>query len=186
MPATIRAIGVWDTVGSLGIPVEDPTDRKRVDVFAFADTRLSTSVERGIQALAIDEQRDDFQPTLWDPRDGVEQRWFCGAHADVGGGYPSQEFSGVSLDWMIGRLRDAGLVVSTQYAETGQFPFGPFHTPYLQDPFNLRPHSPRDIPEGTLFHPSVQSRLDGQTSYAPANLSSYLTGRKLRADLVAE
>ena len=165
--APICAIGVWDTVGSLGIPIDDSSHDGRIDVFEFADTALSPAVARGFHALAIDEQRGDFEPTLWDPRDGIDQRWFCGAHADVGGGYPSQEFCSISLDWMVGRMRDAGVLMSSQYAVPGPFPFGPFHTPYQEDPFNLRPHGPRAIPAGALFHPSVQARLEGYPNYAP-------------------
>ncbi len=182
--APIAAIGVWDTVGSLGIPLENPADRQRIDVFAFADTQLSAKVERGFHAIAIDEQRGDFEPTFWDARDGVEQRWFCGAHADVGGGYPSLEFCGVSLDWMLDRLGTSGLVVSSQYAPTAALPFGPFHTPYAEAPFNVRPHRPRVIPPGALFHPSVQARLEGYAAYAPPNLAALMSDRRLPVDSV--
>ena len=182
--APIQAIGVWDTVGSLGIPVYDSVDQQRIDVFAFADTALSTAVVNGYHALAIDEQRQDFQPTLWDARDSVEQRWFCGAHADVGGGYPSLDYCSVSLDWMVDRMRDAGVAMSSTYAMPGPFPFGPFHTPYLDSPFDSRPHSPRAIAPGSLFHPSVQARLAGDPSYTPSNLMPLLAGGMLPGDEV--
>ncbi len=183
VPAPIAAIGVWDTVGSLGVPV-DEADHDRVDVFEFADRALSPSVASGYHALAIDEQRGDFEPTLWDARDGVCQRWFCGAHADVGGGYPSLEFCSVSLDWMVDKLSGEGVLMSSQFAVPGPFPFGPFHTPYKENPFDLRPHAPRPIPEDGLFHPSVQARLAGYPDYAPDNLAAFLDGRALRPGLV--
>jgi hypothetical protein len=186
VPVKITAIGVWDTVGALGIPVEDLADSQRVDVFAFADTALSPLVENGFHAIAIDEQREDFEPTLWDARDGIVQRWFSGAHADVGGGYPSLEFSSVSLDWMIARLRGAGVLFSGQYSLPGPFPYGPFHTPYTQAPFDIRPHGLRGIPEDAIFHPSVQARLTGYADYAPGNVVPWLTGRALPPEMVAE
>jgi uncharacterized protein (DUF2235 family) len=184
--APIASIGVWDTVGALGIPLDDPRDAQRVDVFAFADTALSPQVERGFHALAIDEQRQDFAPTPWDPREGVEQRWFSGAHADVGGGYPSLEFCGVSLDWMVERMRSAGLLFSPQYATSAVTTFGPCHTPHEQVPFKLRPRAVRAIPDGSFFHPSVQARLAGFAAYAPDNLDPFLEGRALRAEVVVD
>ena len=153
----IEAIAVWDTVGALGVPVYDLADASKVDIFEFADKALSAKVRSGFHALAIDEQRSDFEPTLWDARDGIHQRWFCGAHADVGGGYPTQKLSMFSLDWMIGRLRDSGVAISPQYKPADKFTFGPIHTPYEDPPFKLRPHAPRQFPKDALFHPSVQS-----------------------------
>jgi Uncharacterized alpha/beta hydrolase domain (DUF2235) len=85
--APIEAVAVWDTVGSLGIPLY--SDRLvRLDVFRFADAKSSANVKQGRHTIAVDEQRADFTPTLWDDREGVVQVLFPGAHADVGGGYP--------------------------------------------------------------------------------------------------
>lgn len=96
----IKMVAVWDTVGSLGIPFGNlpGLSRRR---FRFHHTRLSNLFEHAYHALAIDEHRADFAPTTWtnfipkvpDPpqpyarrKPIVEQRWFVGAHADVGGG----------------------------------------------------------------------------------------------------
>ncbi|MGX2009469.1 phospholipase effector Tle1 domain-containing protein, partial [Enterobacter asburiae] len=81
-------IGVWETVGALGIPddmalanlLDDPKK------YAFHDTSLSPIVEHARHALALDEQRQSFIPTLWDnvaDNPKVKQRWFAGVHADV-------------------------------------------------------------------------------------------------------
>ncbi|MDM0074009.1 DUF2235 domain-containing protein [Variovorax sp. J2P1-59] len=181
----IEAIGVWDTVGALGVPVYDLADASKVDIFEFADKALSAKVRSGFHALAMDEQRSDFEPTLWDDRDGVHQRWFCGAHADVGGGYPTQELSTFSLDWMIGRLRDSGVAISPQYKAADSFTFGPIHTPYEDPPFKLRPHAPRQYPGDALFHPSVQIYLSGFAGYQPVGLGPLLTGRQLDPSVVS-
>jgi uncharacterized protein (DUF2235 family) len=99
----IHFIGVWDTVGSLGIPDTAawfPYARSR---YQFHDTELSKIVKYAYQALALDEHRADFQPTVWTRNPytvkpgetltskkaeqiEIEQRWFIGAHSDVGGG----------------------------------------------------------------------------------------------------
>ncbi|WGS46262.1 DUF2235 domain-containing protein [Burkholderia sp. JSH-S8] len=110
----ICTVGVWDTVGALGIPdikKEDGT-MERLDAFKFADNTLSDRVANGFQAFAIDEQRVDFTPSIWAPRDGVIQVLFPGAHADVGGGYVSGE-SGLpygALLWMSYRLTSVGVL----------------------------------------------------------------------------
>jgi len=181
----IEAIGVWDTVGALGVPTYSLADASKVDIFEFADRALSAHVKSGFHALAIDEQRSDFEPTLWDDRDGVQQRWFTGAHADVGGGYPTQDLSSVSLDWMISHLRDSGVAISPQYRPAGDPVFGPIHTPYRDPPFDLRPHAPRQYPKNALFHPSVQLYLTQLAAYQPPDsLAPWLTGRQLKPEAV--
>ena len=99
----IHFIGVWDTVGSLGIPDTAswfPFARVR---YQFHDTELSKIVKYAYQALALDEHRGDFKPALWTRNPStvkpgesmtskkreqreIEQRWFIGSHSDVGGG----------------------------------------------------------------------------------------------------
>src|SRR6185295_346112 len=100
-----------DTVGSLGIPAYAADTR--FDVYRFTDTALSTRVELGFHAMAIDELRRDFPVTRWDARDGIEQVWFAGAHADVGGGYLPVEsrLSDIGLSWMMKKLADRSKVL---------------------------------------------------------------------------
>ena len=118
----ITAIGVWDTVGALGIPyiVERDKSPVRLDVFQFCDTALNAKVGIGLHAVAVDEQRVDFTPTLWNARDGVVQVLFPGAHTDVGGGNPLAE-SGLSdgpLTWMAQQLASAGVLFAALPAAT--------------------------------------------------------------------
>lgn len=125
----ITFLGVFDTVGALGVPgFERETPR-------FHDVQLSDQVLCARHALAIDEPRMKFAPTLWeaapeadpvvteDPR--VKQVWFEGVHSDVGGGYPEGEtgLSDTALLWMVKEAHDAGLVFDTDllgvYLKTG-------------------------------------------------------------------
>ena len=177
----IAAIGVWDTVGSLGIPLYglDKMSIEKIDLFQFADTVLSRQVAAGLQALALDEQRVDFQPTLWADRNGIQQRWFCGAHGDVGGGYPKQDLSMCTLDWMIGHLKESGAVMAPAWQASVAFDFGPIHTPYQQPPFNALAHAPRKLPADALFHPSVPAYLKQFPDYTPAALTGVIVGRQL-------
>ena len=110
----IKFLGVWDTVGALGIPLS-ALQWLNAKQYAFHDTELSSIVENAAHAVAIDEHRVDYQVALWSPikKDGqnVEQRWFIGAHADVGGGYEARLLSDVTLRWMLGKAQEAGLAL---------------------------------------------------------------------------
>ena len=109
----IRFIGVWDTVGALGIPLRGMRWLTR-GKYQFHDTELSRSVRHACHALAIDERRSPFKPTLWQfkPKKNqtVEQVWFPGVHTNIGGGYPDRSLSDITLEWMIGKSKSAGLV----------------------------------------------------------------------------
>ena len=81
---TIEAVAVWDTVGALGIPKYD--GEKNADLFRFADTILSPKVRNGLHAVAIDEQRANFTPTLWNADARIQQVLFPGGDAPPSGG----------------------------------------------------------------------------------------------------
>lgn len=123
----VKMIGVWDTVGALGIPVGLFTGINRRD-YGFLHTRLSNIFERTYQALAVDENRKEYDATLWTrfvpkvpnrparpsqttphAEQIVEQRWFVGAHSNVGGGYPSDPLALLSLEWMRAKAEAANL-----------------------------------------------------------------------------
>ncbi len=110
----ISCLGVWDTVGALGVPLNS-FDWFNARRYQFHDTELSGIVRNAFHAVAVDEHRASYMPTLWAPREKPDQRmeqvWFCGAHADVGGGYHRAELSDVSLLWMTERLKECGLAV---------------------------------------------------------------------------
>jgi uncharacterized protein (DUF2235 family) len=111
----IEFIGVWDTVGALGIPGLDGRFRllKGLD-WQFHDVGLSKRVKKAFHALAIHEHREEFVPTLWEKKPGapaaqvLEQVWFSGVHSDVGGGYPQTGLSDVTLRWMLDKAAQEG------------------------------------------------------------------------------
>jgi uncharacterized protein (DUF2235 family) len=112
----IEFIGVWDTVGSLGVPLL----RFGLSRAKFHDTDLSRYVRHACHAIAIDERRRFFKPTLWtQTAEGagsgqrLVQRWFPGVHRDVGGGEMERGLSDVTLDWMIGEAKLSGLAFQT-------------------------------------------------------------------------
>jgi hypothetical protein len=114
----VHFIGVWDTVGALGIP--DP-QRWLAPIFssrryAFNDIRLNPYIRHARHAVAMDERRGPFAPTLWEeieprpldaPERDVKEVWFPGSHMDVGGGHRETGLSDGALQWMINEAQQA-------------------------------------------------------------------------------
>ncbi|OBZ65657.1 hypothetical protein A0H81_14340 [Grifola frondosa] len=103
----IKVVGCWDTVGSMGGPEYSAAKH----AFAFYDPRLLGGIEHAFHALALDEIRYAFTPTLWYLPEGaeedinLEQCWFPGVHTNVGGGYSDQHLADLTLAWMVDRCR---------------------------------------------------------------------------------
>ncbi len=119
IPFDIAYLGVWDTVGALGVPglfTEAPLVRRR---HAFHDTALTPMVRAARHAVAIDERRRPFAPTLWSNLEALNagredrpyrQEWFPGDHGAVGGGGEDVAFASPSLLWLMEGARAQGLV----------------------------------------------------------------------------
>jgi len=168
----IKAVAVWDTVGSLGIPVY--AGAGRVDVFRFTNSVLSDKVEYGFHAMAINERREDFPVAKWQERKNVEQVWMMGAHADVGGGYPVKEstLSNIGLSWMMSKLAGVGTIFGEELrysldpSELAASIQIPFHTPWEQSPFNAFGKQDRQPEITDVFHETVLKRLQAGGGYA--------------------
>lgn len=160
----IKAVGVWDTVGSLGLP-DGLSQDKDIDVFGYADPQLPAKIQNGIHAISLDEQRVMFQPILWDKDDRVTQMLFPGAHADVGGGYPECGLSDFALSWMTGELQNLGLLIKDIPADPSAYvphpnPADTAHQPWLSIFWRALPFEPRDFKGRTdiLISPSITLR----------------------------
>lgn len=178
--AKITMVGVWETVGALGIPsVLGGVDPLK---YGFLDTSLHSNVLNAYHAISIDEKRSEFPPTLWtsQPASGqtIEQVWFSGVHSDVGGGEPSDgagttSLSDIALAWMINRGAQLGL----QFAPETQasYPF-PLDAKYALDKIHTS-WTPlwgfpkhRSIDKGALLANSVAILSQEQNSWRPPNL----------------
>jgi uncharacterized protein (DUF2235 family) len=191
----IRFIGVWDTVGALGVPLSGMGRFNRR--WQFHDTDLSTTVDAAFQALAVDEKRRPFEPTLWQKQadagdQRLEQVWFAGVHSDVGGGYPEGGLADVALTWMVSRAEscglefrpDAFLPVAPPGARDDVIvvdpdPRGKLHESrtglYLLTPPLHRPIGKKE--QGHEFaSSSVVERHDQDATYRPEGLVEYLKG----------
>jgi uncharacterized protein (DUF2235 family) len=176
---SVYAVGVWDTVGALGVPVvtDKNGNEQRVDEFKFVDNVLSQKVKYGLQAIAIDEQRVDFTPSIWADRNGVVQVLFPGAHADVGGGYESAQ-SGLSdgaLTWMVRQLSSLEVLL-TQMPAGSPDATSIGHEPWVDAPYLA---CLRNFPPGLRLSQQAVQRArattvplekSGPAPYRPANL----------------
>lgn len=113
----IRFLGLWDTVSAYGVPIKElkKAISKAFWPMEFHELSLSRNVQRACHALSLDDERATFHPVLWDEKhealdDGrITQVWFAGVHSNVGGGYPEDRLSYVSLHWILSQAHDAGL-----------------------------------------------------------------------------
>ena len=114
----LRYLGVWDTVGALGVPRDFRLAPLLNRSLRFHDTRLSKGVGAARHAVAIDERRRGFPPTLWDNLDALNaesgetrylQRWFPGDHGSVGGGGEVTALSHDALLWIAEGAAAVGL-----------------------------------------------------------------------------
>jgi uncharacterized protein (DUF2235 family) len=165
VPTKITAVAVWDTVGSLGIPIYHAG--AAIDLFRFCDTALSPNIGLGVHAVSLDERRKPFEPTLWDgPNPDVTQAVFPGGHCDIGGGYPDHGLSDGPLLWVIDRLQhpDVGLRFSLHPpVEVKPDPLAPRHQAWVQDPgWLVAGIAKRTFPDEMVVNDSVRQRMNGK------------------------
>jgi uncharacterized protein (DUF2235 family) len=199
-------VGVWDTIGSLGVPW--PFSWVTRSKFKFHDTDLNENITYAYHALAIEERRGPFKPTLWtkpirpaqERPQVVEQVWFSGAHANVGGGYDDAGLSDIAFLWMVDKAASAA-------QEKGDRPLA-FEEDYLQEKINRTmgtlinsttklykwmPECVRSVGEPAKsgyetceqIHHSVFVRCDSQPGkfepfpYRPDNIARFIKDRTL-------
>lgn len=179
----IEMLGVWDTVGALGIPVSFLKDISE-DLFSFHDTKLSPEVNFACHALAADEKRASFEPSLWQEtpatRHQIKQLWFAGVHSDVGGGYNERHHSDVALKWMVDCAKGCGLLLK----EDSNYQYRvDLKKAIHESAYNILGIEigvePRDAPltaaNKPRVHRSVREKIRLAPSYKPLALSKHIT-----------
>ena len=204
MRVPIKLVGVWDTVGALGVPAFHISGISR-STFGFLHTGLRLPIEHGFHAMAIDEHRAAFSPTLWTktvhkspgsvsaaprPLTSVEQRWFVGAHANVGGGYESDLLAQKPLRWMMTKASGLGLAFKGDVDMDGDADSCPImdsHRSFMHGAYRFasRPYyrqigePPRDTAQSTesnvneTIDSSVFDRWRNNAEYRPKNLVNW-------------
>lgn len=210
----IAFIGVWDTVGALGLPFGHIPMLSRSQ-YNFLQTNLWIDNDTAYHALAIDEHRQAFAPTLWtwphlkdDPRatgayafpdiGRVEQRWFVGAHANVGGGYADDLLAQRPLQWLMDKAKAAGLQFKHDIAIDGGACEAPINDSFKEMAWGLyrachgfvpyyRPIGTEPARAGDIAHNVVNESIDASvferyrsgSSYRPANLVDWAKRKKV-------
>ncbi|CCL99034.1 uncharacterized protein FIBRA_01043 [Fibroporia radiculosa] len=168
---SIKCVGVFDTVGSVGLPEELTRHKNMNTLFGFHDTCLGEHIERAYQALALNEMRMDFDCAKFEQTEPgrlkgqvLKQCWFTGCHSDIGGGYHKHDLADITLMWMAANIGDI-LSLDEQYLASLSDPVAPWGE---QPPHNsavgifdfARTHQ-REVPTATdnitheTIHPSV-------------------------------
>ncbi len=186
----VTYLGVWDTVGSLGIPNQFFISRYVNWRYRFHDHRLSRSVASARHAVAVDERRRNFEPTLWENIDELndqsaakayEQRWFQGVHSAIGGGGDIRDVADITLKWLaegavraglevdatvLDRMTDKANIEGSLEASTDAPSLG---TRVMR--FWLRDREPPDSADE--LSPEVIERMEKDANYRPKTLEPY-------------
>ena len=195
----IAYMGIWDTVGSLGVPAPllGPVATVWNSKYRFHDTLLTSMVKSARHAVALDERRVFYRPALWDNLEAsrghaglnkgdrsttraYQQVWFTGTHAIVGGSAPkARALTGQSMLWIAEGAQKAGLDINMDYLlDRAPDPMADSHT-LSQPPWlytvagNLLKW--RQGPGHPIdLHPSADQRVNGRRDYRPRSLKNLL------------
>lgn len=170
--APIKMVGVWDAVGSLGIPAIFGQIGPR---YSFLDTNLHSNISHTYHAVAIDEWRSQFPPTLLkapaNAEQTLEQVWFPGAHGNVGGGSSETGLSDICLNWMIKKAENLGLRMDPNV--TNKFPVGLDQAlSKFKNSWSILWLWPnlRKVDENASLSNTVAIRAEHNKSYRPKNI----------------
>lgn len=176
----IKFVGVWDTVGAMGLPFSlfGLIEKKHL----FYDRKLGSNIIKARHALSLDEQRDDFDPTIWEPREGVDlkQVWFAGVHCDAGGSYKPDDnktcLADIPMLWMLKEAEASGLAFETYLSDIEINPLASQHNEFKWHYLALGKKQ-RKIPNHknipTYVHKSVKQRYDGM-EYTSKTIENYV------------
>ena len=178
----IAFIGVWDTVGALG-PPGVIGQVLRPNRYAYHDITLNEHIQTACQALAIDERRKSFAPSVWKRpetwKGTLQQAWFAGVHSDVGGSESPDGLANEALHWIVERAEAIGLAFDAKYLDY----FKPCFNSVLHDSmtsfYRLMGSITRPIGAESRDEAPHQSAVDrrqlASCAYAPANLTAFMT-----------
>lgn len=176
----VTFVGVWDTVGALGLPfsffglIEDK--------HRFYDKKLGSNVTTARHALSLDERREDFEPTIWQPNNNVDlkQVWFAGVHSDIGGGYENDPdnttLADIPMTWLMKEAQLTGLTFEDFLSVSELNPLAQQHDEYkglmrFLGQYIREIPAPDAIP--TFVHSSVKTRYEN-SDYKSAPIEKFI------------
>lgn len=167
-PVTTHFLGQWDTVEALTVAGTGASSEQKLREIAAReqDNPLPCWISHARHALAIHELRNAFTPLLWaghdETKQTLQQVWFAGAHADVGGGYaadeaPGHSFSDIALAWMMDEARAHRLRFNSNGPDIDRDPVVAAPHDSWTGKFRLLPAQTRTIDRGSI-HDSFIAR----------------------------
>ncbi|KAF9270123.1 hypothetical protein L218DRAFT_14436 [Marasmius fiardii PR-910] len=180
-PFSVKCVGVFDTVGSLGLPEELTVEPGPIKtLFGFPDRTLGEHIEHAYQALALNEPRKDFDCTRFEQtskgrskQQVLEQCWFTGSHADIGGGYSKHDLADLTLVWMVAHVSNM-LSMDLSYLARLPHPVAPWGAQNPHDPltgiFALSLTTERTLPtsKNEITHERIHPSVLQQRKLQPA------------------
>mgnify|MGYP000132639946 CR=1 FL=1 len=175
----INFVGVWDTVGSMGLPFTIFGLIK--DKHLFYDRKIGSNIIKARHALALDESRRDFEPTIWEHKPNVDMKqvWFAGNHSDIGGSY-SPDKDGTTLadipkQWLMSEAQKSGLEFEPYFTTVQINALATGHNEY-KGKYKLLGKHIRSIPDPkenlTYIHHTVKERYSN-SDYRNLSLDNY-------------
>jgi hypothetical protein len=147
-------------LGSLGIPL--PFKDENIKAYSFVNTKVAEHVQHAFHAIALDEHRHLYSPTLWKWADNdknpntLKQCWFPFVHFNIGGSYPDAGISNITLAWMISQLEDT---------DSGILTFDPKYLDWLQHMNNKYYTKQKELIRpwalGTLYNSAPKNTIKG-------------------------
>lgn len=163
--ASVEAVCVWDTVGSIGRQTRTKNIRKKLR-HRYHRMSVHPGVSRIYHAVSIDERRTQFYPHLLykqveSDETTAEEVWFAGVHSDIGGGYRDDDSSlgDITLKWMMSHVESELLFNSEAALELTPDPLGKMHNTEGGFIFSFFRKKNRPVRRGSVLHQSVVDRL---------------------------
>lgn len=158
----VAYLGLWDTVKATGF--------LRLGTLRWPYTRSLCNVARIRHAVSIDERRRPYREYLVERHPlGLQERWFAGVHADVGGTFSDHRLATIALKWVtdgvVGELAIDSEAYQQDCAVTPDFADAPIHNNGKL--WYLVGRRKRPMGPDALVHPSVLVRRRDNPGYLP-------------------
>lgn len=152
----------------------------------YHEIGLTPQISHAYQALAIDEQRKPFEPSVWERSPGwagqLEQAWFAGAHSNVGGSSTPDGLANIALHWTVAKAESLGLAFDRDFLSHYLACYNSALHDSMTGKYRILSQQLRDIRKhhaaGVDVHPSVGDRMrHAPSNYAPRNVLDTFGGR---------
>ncbi len=173
----VEMVGVWDTVKALGLPFP-LISRFAPMATDYHEHHLGPTIKNAFQALSLDETRRAYRPIHWecnaDWEGNMEQRWFAGAHADVGGHLDgenqSRPLSNIPFIWMLEKADNCELPLPKNWqdrfpTDAGADAVGSYSG--INKMFLVRARRQVRLDQHNQLHDSVAARQVAIPTYQP-------------------